>query len=310
MIECPSCRAAFDRQPKFCENCGYGFAASPPPLPASLPLSKIAPAKRGNRIWKWIFGTFAVLWFLLLAVSLRNTAPTRERDSSPTPDPARREVDTSVTQTANIGDTFSVVPNAATKLWACAPSEDLYRVVESERAGGRSLLHAIGSTKSVGVDAGMEVQVLEARGRLRKVRILTDNDGRPYGKDKDGLFNDNRIGRDCWLAEAALTPVTRSSGVQAGDTRSVRSYDDGYWPCASEQLHYQELVGLSRTREGGELDVDSQSLKLALARTKSVMVEAGTKVKVLETGTRLDKVRVQAAGASHECWISDRALKR
>jgi hypothetical protein len=38
LAECPSCRTVFDRQPKFCENCGYQFASDPkanasPPSP-------------------------------------------------------------------------------------------------------------------------------------------------------------------------------------------------------------------------------------------------------------------------------------
>jgi hypothetical protein len=60
-------------------------------------------------------------------------------------------------------------------------------------------------TRSIAIDAGMKVKVLDSSFGKRKVRVLTNSAGETLLKDDEGVFSaDPRIGRECWAVTEAL----------------------------------------------------------------------------------------------------------
>jgi hypothetical protein len=167
------------------------------------------------------------------------------------------------------------------KITPCAPTEAAYELVGSKREPD-AWRRAIARTGSFVVDHGMQVRLLEVHGKIRKIRVLTNGDGAPYQKDKDGIYNDQAVGRECWVAEDALATVTHASGARVGDVGNV-GQEDGYWPCAADAAHYGDLlVKPERVSEGLALWREPD-LALVFKRTGSVIVKTGNRVRVLET---------------------------
>ncbi|MGD0618548.1 MAG: hypothetical protein ABSB67_12885 [Bryobacteraceae bacterium] len=62
-------------------------------------------------------------------------------------------------------------------------------------------------TRSIGLNGGMSVKILDIGLGKRKVRVLSDTVGETYLRDEQGVFPaDPRIGRECWVGVEALSP--------------------------------------------------------------------------------------------------------
>jgi hypothetical protein len=81
-------------------------------------------------------------------------------------------------------------------------------MVKAVATGGTrnpALFQILGRTNSIGLSAGMRVQILEIGFGKRKVRVLTNSAGQTALRDDKGTFRaDSRIGRECWVVVEAF----------------------------------------------------------------------------------------------------------
>jgi hypothetical protein len=74
------------------------------------------------------------------------------------------------------------------------------------RGDNAELKRTLVKTRSIGIDGGMKVKILDFGFGKRKVRVLTNDAGETHLKDEQGVFPaDPRIGRECWVVSEALT---------------------------------------------------------------------------------------------------------
>jgi len=199
--ECPSCRTAHAPQTRFCSSCGHRFA--PEPHASASPQKRLAPMQAGC-------GCLALFGAVVLGVATfghktranvyADTSVSRATDE-------HRPIATPSPSKAEVGETVTV--RQANGFWPCGSTtqafDDLMKwAVRGDNAGVRRSMNL---TRSIGLNGGMSVKILDIGLGKRKVRVLSDTVGETYLRDEQGVFPaDPRIGRECWVGVEALSP--------------------------------------------------------------------------------------------------------
>lgn len=171
MIECPKCRMVYERQVKFCERCRYRFTGHD--------------HRRSSPLVTILLITVGIAF--TMAVMLAAFGGKRDVQASTTP--VHKVVSIGETTNVKAGSFCGSTPEALDQMESWSARNDTGEVA-------RILL----KTRSVFLDKGMLVKVLEDRGfmiRQDRVRIV------------GGVaLNDPRLGRECWIeAETIEGPV-------------------------------------------------------------------------------------------------------
>jgi hypothetical protein len=122
------------------------------------------------------------------------------------------------------------------------------------------------------------------------------------------------------LLAAALFGPREGPTADIGETVNVArgtqsNGTEGFWPCGSTMAALDEMVNWA-------VRGDSAEVKRVMARTQSIALTSGLRVKILDTGFGKRKVRVlgnYADGPRYaqedprtgvECWVATEALSR
>ena len=169
MTECPSCKIAYESQPKVCENCGYQFASDPKANAGSR--KKMTPTQAGC-------GCLSVIAaFVALAVFGHHAA----------------EPKTAV----HVGEMAIIGGDSP---WVCGSS-----IAAHDEALKWSVLHdepemarSLARTRSTLLEPRRWVKVIDSSGfvvQMRKVRLL-------YTDKLSALLSPDK---ECWVSSEALT---------------------------------------------------------------------------------------------------------
>jgi hypothetical protein len=198
----------YERQPKFCQTCGYQFASDP--RANTVPRKKLNPVLAGC-------GCISVFVVVLLALSIYGNYTKSQRGSASTTNskPAGQSVraapsgsppQASTPSTAAVGDTVTV--RKGNGFWPCGSTKEAFDELMkwSVRGDNDEIKRTMRITRSFALDGGMQVKVLDVGFGKRKVRVMTNDAGEAYLRDEQGTFPaDPRIGRECWVVAEALS---------------------------------------------------------------------------------------------------------
>ena len=192
---CQNCGAQVPESAKACANCGVPCPEAAMPAGATRPREERAFNPRDFAIFA---GGFIALCTVMWYLSYRGVFHVAFV-SPPSPSPS----------TTGIGETVTV--RQSNGFWPCgSTTEALDELTKwAVRGDSAEVRRTLFKTRSIGIDGGMKVKILDTRGFLiqqRKVRVLTNSAGEAYGRDEQGQFPaDPRIGHECWVDSQALT---------------------------------------------------------------------------------------------------------
>jgi hypothetical protein len=118
----------------------------------------------------------------------------------------RRPAATLSPSKADVGETVTV--RQANGFWPCGSTTQAFDELMKWTARGDNaeVRRTLVLTRSIGLNGGMDVKILDIGLGKRKVRVLTNTAGEAYLRDEQGVFPaDPRIGRECWVVAAALS---------------------------------------------------------------------------------------------------------
>jgi hypothetical protein len=167
----------------------------------------VASRKRLTTPQKLILGTLAI--GLTVAISLSIEAPSER----PAPDsksnggahPQTQRAPASASR-AYIGETVTVQHDKG--FWPCGSTPQAFDELMkwTVRGDNAEVKRTMARTRSIAVNGGMKVKILDLAFGKRKVRVLTNDAGEALLKDEQGVFPaDPRIGRECWVVAEALS---------------------------------------------------------------------------------------------------------
>src|ERR1022692_3383957 len=162
----------------------------------------------GWRVWLGTFLVFAAVSFIVRQFQKPPT-PTMRYDGfaaqTPAAAPTAPTPPTPPASRASTGETTTV--RKAKGFWPCGSTPEAYDELMKWAGLGDNteVKYTLVKTRSIGIDGGMRVKILDIAFGKRRVRVLTDDAGAVTVKDEKGvsLLADSRIGRECWVTADA-----------------------------------------------------------------------------------------------------------
>jgi hypothetical protein len=111
---------------------------------------------------------------------------------------------------AGVGETVNVARAAfdTKAFWPCGSTEEALGEMTKWAARGdnEEIKRIMVATHSFALTSGLRVKILDIGLGKRRVRVVSDDRGRVYLKDKEGTFlADPTIGRECWVSSDAVS---------------------------------------------------------------------------------------------------------